>query len=162
LTSHRLSGDGRGPKRVSAIMGLVVLAAAVVGFLVGRATGTDEGGRDAKRPTSSERNRIESAARASGSRIGYRRGLRAGRIQGRRVERRRAARKAGAAGASAAPAERPASRPSPQLQVNPNCPAGTEPTRTGGCAPYDESNGQIEPKINDPRCYSDRPPAGCF
>ena len=49
-----------------------------------------------------------------------------------------------------------------QPNVNPQCPPGQEPNTTGGCEAYDERDGQVEPKINDERCYSDRPPAGCF
>jgi hypothetical protein len=65
---------------------------------------------------------------------------------------------------AAVPTQTTPTAPQPQAQpnVNPRCPPGTEPNATGGCDPYDERDGQIEPKINDPRCYSDRPPAGCF
>jgi hypothetical protein len=54
------------------------------------------------------------------------------------------------------------STPTSQAQPDANCPDGQEPTANGGCQPYDDSNGQIEPKIDDPRCYSDKPPSGCF
>ena len=50
----------------------------------------------------------------------------------------------------------------PEPNINPNCPGGQEPTTSGGCKTYDERDGQVEPKINDPGCYSDKPPAGCF
>jgi hypothetical protein len=151
---------------VTATVALAVLVAAAAGFLVGRGTGSDDNAdkaREAARQVSESRDAAVKSARERATKSGYRRGLRVGRARGVRAERRRAQR------AATAP-EQPTNGAPPttgatgtaQAQVNPDCPPGTEPNTSGGCQPYDESNGQIEPKIDDPRCYSDRPPAGCF
>ena len=151
-----------------ATVALTVLVAAVAGFLVGRGTGSnDDGGkaREAARQASERKEAAVNSARERAAKSGYRRGLRAGRARGIRAERRRVQ--------QATAPEQPTSGAAPTTggtagtgttptQVNPDCPAGSEPNSRGGCQPYDDSNGQIEPKIDDPRCYSDRPPAGCF
>jgi hypothetical protein len=83
--------------------------------------------------------------------------------RGMKVGQRRGYKKGHAAGLQEAAIQTPERTTVPETTVpNPNCPAGQEPTADGGCAPYDESDGQIEPKISDPDCYTDRPPAGCF
>jgi hypothetical protein len=141
----------------------MVAVAAAIGFIVGSVTaGGDDGDRPAAsdaegRAVTSRQEAEVKRARERGERSGYRRGLRAG----RRSERARTEERA--APATEAPIEEatPAA-PAAEPQVNPDCPPGSEPTASGGCQPYDESDGQLEPKISDPRCYSDRPPDGCF
>lgn len=151
----------------------MVLLGAVFGFIIGNvaAGGGDDGGKAAavdaaRKAAASRQDAAVKDARAGGKKSGYKRGVRAG----RKGERARAAKaeaeangtavtttpSTGATGATGTAA------PTTQPDVNPDCPSGQEPTANGGCQPYNDSNGQIEPKIDDPRCYSDKPPAGCF
>jgi hypothetical protein len=113
----------------------------------GREASVNGGRFRARVPLEAGSNRIEVIAR--------RRGYLAGRD---RLAVKRRAPAPVAVPTQTTPTEPPQSQPN----VNPHCPPGTEPDTSGGCQPYDEQDGQVEPKISDPRCYSDRPPAGCF
>ena len=148
---------------------LLVVALAIVGFAIGRSSRSDPAGADTARAQASiaafksSRDAARKAARAAGYRAGLAQGTRAGRLAGKRAGRKRVKREL-ATQAPAAPTT-PASpyktqggKPAP----NPGCPTGQEPTPGGGCAPYNEKNGQIEPKVDDPRCYKPDPPDKCF
>jgi hypothetical protein len=131
-------------------LALALVAVIGVAYWVGH-----EAGADSERSNATE-SIDEAAARTKKAKAkAYRRGMKVG--------QRRGYKEGHAAGLQDTEAQIPEPTTVPEPVVpSPNCPAGQEPTADGGCAPYDESDGQIEPKINDPACYTDQPPAGCF
>lgn len=148
--------------------GLLVLGLVLLGFVVGRAT-RDSGNSAAAKPaaaamTAEELARVRLAADRRGYAAGVASGRAAGKTAGRRAGERRGRRELARRGVQqttpaygARPTDQ-AGKPAP----NPSCPSGQEPTANGGCAPYNDRNGQIEPRINNPDCYKPNPPAGCF
>jgi hypothetical protein len=133
---------------------------AIGGYVVGKST--DDDGSNLT-PADASRARAEGVAAGherglvEGQELGYAKGRRAGIRTGRKQERRRQAEQV-----PPSSPDRPRDQggdPSP----NTDSPPGQEPTAGGGCKPYDEMDGgQIEPRINDPRCYKPNPPDPCF
>jgi hypothetical protein len=160
--------DRRVPLALAAIL-VVVLA--IVGFSIGRSSRDDPGSADDARAKAERtefklsRAAARKRARKEGYAAGYKAGAGAGHLAGKRAARKRVKREIArgtigtpATGVPATPYTDQGGNPAP----NPNCPAGQEPTAAGGCAPYNEKNGQIEPKIDDPDCYKPNPPDACF
>ena len=159
--------DRRVPMALAAIL-VVVLA--VVGFSIGRSARSDPARADSLRAEAKKdayrksRAAALKAARKAGYDAGYERGARSGHLAGKRAARKRVKRELarGEAGITPTPSTSPYNDQAGDPSPNPSCPAGQEPTSAGGCAPYDEENGQLEPKINDPDCYKPDPPDACF
>ena len=152
---------------------LSLLAASVaVGLIVGRADATSDhevqaaadtarllSAQDAEQaPFDSARERGRSAGVTAGRKAGRQAGARAGKRAGAREAKRRKDEQAAAAQAAAA-AE---AIVVPEQVITTNCPPTTEPNTSGGCEPYSELDGQVEPKINDPRCYTPAAPPECY
>jgi hypothetical protein len=148
------------------VAGLLIVGMALLGFVIGRSTrdsGDSGGARPAAALSAEELAKARLAADRRGYAAGVASGRTAGKTAGRRAGEKRGRRELARRGAQQAPAT--GGQPTDQAgnpAPNPNCPAGQEPVAGGGCAPYNEQNGQVEPRINNPDCYKPNPPAGCF
>ena len=153
-----------------ALAAVLIVILAVVGFSFGRSARSDPARADAARAEAkraafrTSRAAALKAARKAGYDAGYEQGAKTGHLEGKRAARKRVKRELerSAAGITSAPSPSPYTDQGGTPAPNPSCPAGQEPNDAGGCVPYDEENGQLEPKINDPDCYKPDPPDACF
>ena len=147
---------------------LVAIAAIVVcvlGFVIGRSSATSADEARAAEAKARQAALAGAQGRASDARRGQldaaaARGRRNGTLAAKRRVARREEQEVAPQDSGTVSATPPSTGSQPKVNVN--CPPGQEPTKSGGCKPYSESGGQIEPKISDPRCYQPDYPPECF